>query len=114
MKRFLLLSGLVAIVLVAGCASTTTTTAAIDPIAGNWLASTTYNGTTMEITLVFDDSGYFNGYFLGSLAMSGHWSKINTTAYDVCYGNRTIVFVMSGDKTGIWDAGHPEMIYSKL
>jgi hypothetical protein len=112
MKPYLLFIILIAGVLAAGC--TSTTTASIDPITGNWLYRSTYNNTTIDNTLVFDDSGYFNDYFLGSLTLSGHWTKINATAYEVSYDNKTTAFVMSGDKTRIWDAALPEAPYTKL
>lgn len=112
MRTYLLMLMLLAAVLAGGCTGAATTTAS-DPIAGNWLYRTSYNDTTIDTVLVFDDSGYFNGYFLGSLTLSGHWSKVNATAYDVTYDNKTRLFILNADKTQIWDAQAPGMAFGK-
>lgn len=99
------------VVMVGGCASSTTTNA--DPITGSWTYHTSSNGSTVTSTLVFDPNGNFNGYMAGLLTLSGHWTKSNDTAYTVYYNNKAQLFIMSGDKTRISESTAPQVIFTK-
>lgn len=105
-------AGILIAVTVAGCSGTTTTPVA-DPLAGSWTYEGTYNNATITSTLVFSQDGNFNGYTLGIMSLSGHWTKINATAYNVYYNKKTAVFLMNGEKTQIWDGSAPQQVYIK-
>lgn len=100
------------VVLIGGCTGATTTPT-IDPLTGSWTCDSNYNNSTITSTLVFSQEGNFNGYLIGLLSLSGHWTKINATAYNVIYGNKTELFMMSTDKTQIWDNVAPSQIFTK-
>lgn len=99
-------------ILVAGCTGSTSAPA-VDPLAGSWTNDSPYNNTTITSTLVFNQDGNFNGYMLGMLTLSGHWTKINATAYDVYYGNAAHVFILNNDKTQLWDGNAPQQLFTK-
>jgi hypothetical protein len=109
--RILVILFIAAIIMVGGCS--TSSTSSIEPLAGSWNYQNTNNGTSITSTLVFAQDGNFNGYMLGLLSLSGHWTKVNATAYNVYYGNKTILFIMNNDKTQIWDGTAPQQIFTK-
>lgn len=98
------------VVMVCGCAASTTSP---DPISGSWTVGVSNNGSTATGTLVFGQDGNFNGYYAGVLTLSGHWTKVNDTAYNVVYGNKTQVFIMSGDKSHISESSSPDVMFTK-
>jgi hypothetical protein len=99
-----------AAVLVGGC---TSSTAGVDPLAGSWTFQSMYNGSMVTSTLIFSPDGNFNGFMMGLLGVSGHWSKINTTAYNAHFSNSTMLLVMNNDRTQIWDSVAPDQIFNK-
>jgi len=109
--RYVVVFSIMAAVLVGGC---TSSTAGVDPLAGSWTYESTYNGSMITSTLVFSHDGNFNGFMMGLLGVSGHWSKINDTAYNAYYDNGTMLLVMNADKTQIWDSFAPDQRFKKL
>lgn len=103
---------ILAAILVSACTGTSTEKA-IDPIAGSWTYKSVYNGTAVVATLVFDSDGYFNGYLSGILSISGHWKKVNGTTYEIYYDDSMLTYIMSNDKTQIWDNNVPREIFKK-
>jgi hypothetical protein len=108
--RYLVIFCIMAAVLVGGC---TSSTAGVDPLAGSWTFQSMYNGSVVASTLVFGPDGNFNGFMLGLLGASGHWSKINATAYNAYYGNSTMLLIMNDDRTQIWDSIAPDEKFYK-
>jgi hypothetical protein len=103
---------ILAVVLVSGCTGPTAAPG-VDPLSGSWTYEHMYNDTSITATLVFGPDGNFNGYLSGILSLSGHWTKINATAYNVYYDNKAQVFFMNGDKTKVWDATAPHEVFVK-
>jgi hypothetical protein len=85
-----------------------------DPIAGSWAYSfITPNNTKMSVTLVLDPDGNFNGYSSGLQSLSGHWTKLNTTDYELTYTNTTAHIVLNNGNTQLYDLAAPKEIFTK-
>jgi hypothetical protein len=85
-----------------------------DPISGSWAYNAiTPNNTKLSVTLVFSSDGNFNGYSSGLLSLNGHWTKLNTTGYELAYTNRTAIIILNDNKTQIYDIAAPREIFIK-
>jgi hypothetical protein len=96
--------------LVSGCTSPTAKPIA-DPIAGTWEYKIPYNGSTITATFVFDEQGNFRGYLSGLQGLEGRWTRINDTAYNVHYENKTVLYIMSNDRARIWEGSSPQDVF---
>jgi hypothetical protein len=106
-----ILISILAIVIVSGIISPAPS--GVDPIAGSWSRAGILNNRTISITLVFNEEGNFNMFVSGLMSLSGHWEKINSTNYDLNFGNLTSHVILTEDKTHIYESDAPNDLYTK-
>ncbi|OPY28276.1 MAG: hypothetical protein A4E28_01670 [Methanocella sp. PtaU1.Bin125] len=115
MRKYIFVCNFIVVVtlvtlLISGCTSPTVKPAA-DPIAGTWEYKISYNGSTITATLVFNEQEDFRGYLSGMQSLEGRWTRINDTAYNVHYENKTVLYIMSNDRARIWEGGSPRDVF---